>query len=245
MQLDRVRVVLVETSHPGNIGACARAMKNMGLSRLHLVRPGEYPHPEATARAAGAGDILEQAVVCDTLEEALSGCGVVIGASARRRRTQWPEFDPHACAEFLVGLDQAEEAAVVFGREHSGLSNDELDRCAYLVCIPSNPAYSSLNLAAAVQVIAYEIYQCRDRTEELKEEQTGTERKATLQEMDGLYLHMERALTDIGVLDPQNPRLLMRRLRRLYNRAGLIESEVNILRGILSAIQARSGRKTT
>lgn len=237
MRLDSIRVVLVETTHPGNIGASARAMKNMCLDRLYLVRPREFPHPEALARAAGAGDILERAVVCDSLEEALGGCGVVIGASARRRRTQWPELDPRGCAELLAGLGQ-EQVALVFGREHSGLNNKELDLCSHLAHIPSNPEYSSLNLAAAVQILAYEIHA---RTSQPSPEPAATtqERMATAEEMEGLYRHMEQALADIGFLDPRNPRLLMRRLRRLYNRAGLVESEVNILRGIFAAIQGR------
>ncbi len=152
-----VRVVLVETSHPGNIGAAARAMKTMGLTQLALVRPRHYPSAEASARASGATDLLDQAGVFDTLPEALDGCGLVIGASARQRALPWPLIAPRECGRRVVEAASRGEVGLVFGREQSGLTNDELQRCNLLVQIPANPAYSSLNLAMAVQVIAYEI----------------------------------------------------------------------------------------
>ena len=153
--LDNIRVVLVNTSHPGNIGGAARAMKNMGLSRLVLVEPRDFPSPEAEARASGASDVLESAQVVATLEEALVGCTVVLGTSARDRSLPWPLVDPRECGEKVIAeAGQGKEIALVFGREHAGLTNDELQRCHFHVHIPSSPDFSSLNLAAAVQVLS-------------------------------------------------------------------------------------------
>ena len=152
-----IRFVLVETSHPGNIGGVARAMKNMSLERLYLVNPRLFPHADATARASGADDILATAQVCDSLQQALEGCSMVFGASARRRSISWPMVDARESAQLAVEMGASGEVAVVFGREHSGLTNEELEQCNYLVHIPSNRDYSSLNIAAAVQVIAYEV----------------------------------------------------------------------------------------
>ena len=157
MSLANIRIVLVNTSHPGNIGACARAMKTMGLSALTLVQPKIFPSAEAIARAAGAEDILDNASVCDSLGQALSGCVLVIGSSARARTIEWPLLIPRECASRLVQEAAHAPVALVFGREHSGLSNEELDRCHFLTRIPANPAFASLNIASAVQVFAYEI----------------------------------------------------------------------------------------
>lgn len=234
--LDNVRVVLVGTTHPGNIGASARAMKTMGLSQLALVAPQHYPSAEATARASGADDILYRAQVADDLAAALVDCSVVAGASARRRGLSGPELTPREAAGELLAVAADAPVAVLFGRESSGLSNDELDHCHYLVRIPANPNFSSLNLAAAVQVLAYEL-----RVSALAGRMPRVEptRPAPAAEMERFYAHLQQALLAAGFLNSANPRHLMRRLRRLFNRARPDQTEVNILRGILSAL-ARS-----
>ena len=233
-----LRIVLVETSHPGNIGAAARAMKTMSLNRLYLVNPYAFPDPGATSRAAGADDLLESAIVCDHLDAALSGCSLVIGASARRRSLDWPMVDPRQAATLLC--NEPGETALVFGRERSGLSNDELDRCQRLMQIPSNPDYSSLNLAAAVQVATYEVMMQRHAT--TQPAAAPGDPLASSDELEGLFAHMEGTLQQIGFLDPNNPRHMMRRLRRLYARTRLEQTEVNILRGILSETQRMLGQ---
>ena len=156
--LSNIRIVLVHTSHPGNIGATARAMKNMRLEQLVLVQPAQFPSAEATARASGADDLLARARCCATLDEAVADCALVIGASARLRSVRWQEFDPRACAQEVLQASAHAPVALVFGREQSGLTNEELERCHALVHIPSNPEYASLNLAQAVQVLAYEVH---------------------------------------------------------------------------------------
>ncbi len=237
--LSNIRIVLVNTSHPGNIGACARAMKTMKLSSLYLVQPRTFPSAEATARASGADGILEDAQVFDTLDAALAGCGLVIGASARQRTIAWPELTPRECARQVIAQCARAPVALVFGREHSGLTNSELERCNALVRIPSNPDFSSLNIAAAVQILAYEIL-LASLEPALHEASETEEVPATAAEMELLYSHMQQALMDIDFLDPANPRQLMRRLRRLFNRPQLDKIEVNILRGILAAAQAKN-----
>ncbi len=238
MSLDHVRIVLVNTSHPGNIGACARAMKTMNLSSLYLVQPKVFPSAEATARASGADGILAGARVFETLEAALAGCGLVIGASARQRTIAWPELTPRECARQTIALCARAPVALLFGREHSGLTNSELERCNALVRIPSNPDFSSLNIAAAVQILAYEIMLENLESAPRPLSETGAE-PASAAELERLYEHMQQALMGIGFLDPANPRQLLRRLRRLFNRARLDKIEVNILRGILTAVQTR------
>ena len=245
--LSRLRVVLVETSHPGNIGAAARAMKTMGLARLALVSPKRFPCAEATAMAAGADDILYEAELHDSLDAALSGAAWVIGASARdRRRIDWPVLAPRDFArEALVRAAEA-EVAVVFGREDSGLGNAELDRCHALLRIPTDERYPSLNLAAAVQVAAWELREAAldaepgDVVPAAEPEQRLRETVSSA-DMEGFYQHLERALVAVDYLDPQHPRLLMRRLRRIYNRVQPDRPELNILRGIVAAME-RSGR---
>lgn len=227
--LDSIRIVLVGTTHPGNIGAAARAMKTMGLERLYLVAPARFPDAEATARASGADDVLASAVVCGDLAAALSGCSLVFGASARRRTLAWPEVDARECARQASA--HAGEVALVFGREHSGLSNPELDHCHALVHIPANPEYSSLNLASAVQLVTYEVRMAAAAPEPAP--QAG-EALASSEDVERFYAHLEQTLVAIGFLDPANPRQLMRRLRRLFNRARLERTELNILRGILT-----------
>ncbi|WP_455217691.1 RNA methyltransferase [Kaarinaea lacus] len=235
--LNMVRIVLVEPSHPGNIGATARAMKNMGLSQLFLVNPKTFPHADATSRASGADDVLAQVVVCESLDEALSGCHLVIGASARLRRLSIPQWNPRQCAEETLDRIPGQVPAIVFGREHSGLTNEELGRCHQLVHIPSNPDYSSLNLAAAVQVICYELRMAMEAVKEITPGEVSPQSPVPAEEMERFYEHLRETLVDIGFLDPENPRIMMRRLRRLFNRSGPDDVEMNILRGILTAAQ--------
>ncbi|MCY1536493.1 tRNA (cytidine/uridine-2'-O-)-methyltransferase TrmJ [compost metagenome] len=240
--LQNIRVVLVNTSHPGNIGGAARAMKNMGLSRLVLVEPVDFPSSEAVARASGATDILDAAQVVATLEAALVGCSLVLGTSARDRRIPWPLLDPRECG--TTACEQAQqggEVALVFGREYAGLTNEELQRCHFHVHIPSDPEFSSLNLAAAVQVLAYEVRMAwlaarQQPTKTIKLEAAAdiNAQPVTADELESYYTHLEQALVEIGFLDPDRPRHLMSRLRRLYGRSGISKLEMNILRGILT-----------
>lgn len=245
--LKNIRIVLVCTTHPGNIGAVARAMKTMGLSRLYLVSPERYPHVEATARASGADDVLAQAQVVGSLEEALVGCTLVFGASARQRTIAWPQVDPRQCAALATAEALTGEVAVVFGRERSGLTNDELERCHYLTNIPSNPAFPSLNIAAAVQVVTYELMMASLAAQPVVEggddNAAGEVPWATTEEMEQFYTHLWQTLVDIEFVDPAKPRLLARRLRRLFNRARLDKNEFNMLRGILAAAQAQTNIK--
>jgi tRNA (cytidine32/uridine32-2'-O)-methyltransferase len=243
--LQNIRVVLVGTSHPGNIGGAARAMKNMGLSRLVLVDPKVFPSPEASARASGADDILQYTQVVATLEEALTGCTLVLGTSARDRSLPWPLLDPRESGVLVSEqAGQGAEVALVFGREHAGLTNDELQRCHYHVHIPSDPAFSSLNLAAAVQVLSYEVRMSWLAAQaEVTPDQSNAVTPvrnadlATMDEMEGFYGHLESTLVAIGFLDPEKPRHLMARLRRLYGRSEVEKSELSILRGVLTETQ--------
>jgi tRNA (cytidine32/uridine32-2'-O)-methyltransferase len=243
--LQNIRVVLVNTSHPGNIGGAARAMKNMGLTRLVLVEPQDFPSHEASARASGADDILAAAQVVGSLEDALVGCNLVLGTSARERSLPWPLIDPRECGTKSVAhAAQGEEIALVFGREHAGLTNDELQRCHFHVHIPSNPDFSSLNLGAAVQVLAYEVRMAwlasageQSQGDKPQAASAGVSELATMDEMELFYGHLEKTLVDIGFLDPEKPRQLMPRLRRLYGRSGIDRSEMSILRGILTETQ--------
>lgn len=237
--LSNIRFVLVGTTHPGNIGAAARAMKTMGMANLHLVQPKIYPSAEATTRASGADDVLHGAVVHDSLESALSGCRYAFAMSARLRHLHVPVMNPRQAVEELEKFDDDAQIAFVFGREHSGLSNDELDRCHYLVNIPANPEYSSLNLAAAVQVIAYELRMTFKPQIEFG--RIGEDREAiNAEDLFHLYEHFERSLTTIGFLNPENPKYLMRRIRRLFNRADLDRNELQILHGILRAAETKA-----
>jgi len=213
-------------------------MKNMYLSRLYLVSPQSYPSAEATSRASGADDLLAEAVVTDSLEEAVAGCNVVFGASARLRRLDWPQVDARECGvQAALRARSGGEVALVFGREHSGLTNAEMERCNYLVHIPSNPDYSSLNLGAAVQVLAYEVSMAMGAQSDLA---TPQNQPVSSAELERLYAHLEETLVEIDFLDPDNPGQLMRRLRRLFNRSHLEQTEVNILRGILTAAQKQT-----
>lgn len=234
-----IRIVLVNTTHPGNIGGAARAMKNMGLERLYLVAPKEYPSDKAVWRSAGATDVLDKAVVVETLDEAIAGCSLVVGTSARERRIPWPLLDPRQCGESIWAEAGQHEVALLFGREDRGLTNEELHKCNYHVHIPANPEYSSLNLATAVQVICYEIRMAYLQAEEGKTlpQHQWDMPPAEAQALDSYYQHLEQTLVDLGFLDPENPKQTMTRLRRLYNRVRMDQMELNILRGVLTAMQ--------
>lgn len=246
MDFSKIRIVLVETSHPGNIGAAARAMMNMGLSRMVLVKPRHWPAQEARSMAASALQVLDDAVVVDTLEQAVADCHVVIGTSARLRNMPVPLLDPQECASKIVSLP-GHDIALVFGREISGLSNEELHRCHYHVHIPVNPDYSSLNLAAAVMVLCYELRKAMlalnganesgvSKTAEQWEEDWD-QVPATAEEVERFLVHLENVLIRLDFHKPQYKRPLMRRLRRLYQRVQLDSMEVNILRGMLTATE--------
>jgi TrmH family RNA methyltransferase len=242
--LTNVRFVLVEPSHPGNVGGVARAMKTMGLSRLALVRPEQFPSAEATARASGADDVLYHAALFEDLPAAVADCVLTVGTSARRRTLEWPELSPREAAPVLLEAAALGPVAVVLGRESSGLTNVELERCQYLLRIPANPEYSSLNLAAAAQVVAYELRVAAESGAAQAGSGEGEAELATAAELEGLLVHLEETATAIGFLDPAAPRYLMRRLWRLVHRARLDHTEVNILRGFLKAVLLAAGRRS-
>lgn len=237
--LDRIRVVLTRTSHPGNIGSAARAMKTMGLSRLYLVKPKHFPDPQADALAAGAGDILAAAVVVDSLAEALAGTISATAMTARRRELATaPHWAREAAAE-LATASTGGEVALVFGNETAGLTNDEVGLCRQWALIPTSDTYRSLNLAQAVQIMAYELRLAAvDPGAPPVVTETGL--PASHEEIEGLMGHLERAAVSSGFLDPAQPKRLMPRMRRMFARAGLEREEVAILRGMLSAFE--SGR---
>lgn len=246
MNLDNIKIIMVGTTHSGNIGAAARAMNNMCISNLVLVDP-QCPVGEiAYGRASGANAVLDQRTTVTSLGQALGDCELVIATSARRRSLAWPELDPAQMAGKLFDMHATARVALVFGREHSGLTNEELQMCNYMVCIPTNPAFSSLNVASAVQVICYEIYRqfCvvpeatildtdKDGSRLLDED----ELPATSGEVEGYFEHLDQVLTATRFLNPDNPGITMQRLRRLYLRSGLSRNEVNILRGMLTAVE--------
>lgn len=239
--LENFRIVLCQTSHPGNIGSTARAMKTMGLRHLYLVQPKKFPHAEATALAAGATDLLDNARVCETLEEALTGCAFAIGLSARKRQLSHELVDVRQAALQASQVAATQPIALVFGTEMSGLSNAELDLCQMLAMIPADPAFSSLNLAAAVQVMCYEVRMALldgGMTIEPPDQPL-----ASNEDLEMLYRHMEETLINIGFLNPIAPGRLMQRLRRLYARARPEKEEVNILRGILTHTNEPRPRK--
>jgi tRNA (cytidine32/uridine32-2'-O)-methyltransferase len=236
-----IRIVLVGTTHPGNIGAVARAMKNMGLSDLALVNPRHFPHDDATARASGATDVLDAAKVVSSLSEALTDCVYVAGASARSRTINWPSMGPRDCAERMILESKQGVVAAVFGRENSGLHNDDLDLCHTLLTIPTDPGFSSLNLAMAVQVLTYEL-----RVAGMVDPGPGFDSEAppaTGEEMERFYTHLQQVLMDIQFLNPDNPRYLMRRMRRMFIRTRPDKNEANILRGFLTAIDRTREKK--
>ena len=235
--INNIHIVLVGTTHPGNIGAAARAMKNMSQKSLRLVNPKIYPSAEATARATGADDVLINAVVFDDLKEAISDFDFVIGTSARTRSIPWPMMTPRECAEHIEKKSY-KSVAIIFGRESSGLSNEELELCNRVLQIPTNPEYSSLNIAAAVQIVCYELFLLSNIND--NNDQTVDEYKIVNHEkMEQLYQHMEECMLDVDFLDKTNPGKLMHRIRRLFNRSQVEENEWKILRGFLSNIQAK------
>ena len=242
--LDRVRIVLSHTSHPGNIGAAARAMKTMGLSCLALVNPKSFPDPEAVSRAVGADDILERAMVCSSLDEALSGCIYAVAASARHRSLgpapmQARESGPVVLERALEG-----DVALVFGNETAGLSNEEVQRCQATVFIPANPEYTSLNLGAAVQLLCYELRLAAfiGRPPVVTKTVPFASPLATNDDVERFYVHLERVMIATEFLDPAQPKRLIPKLRRLFGRAELERDEINILRGILDAVEKKIGK---
>lgn len=247
--MPNIRIVLVNPSHPGNVGAAARAMKNMGLSQLVLVEPQEFPDPRALWRAAGAKDIVESARVVQSLDEAIGDCQLVVGTSARERRIPWPLVNPKVCAERIFQQPEGAKVAVMFGREDSGLTNDELQRCNLHVNVPTSDNYRSLNLAMAVQIISYEL---RMRYLGLSDEQAAGQQALSVDEMDEwdeplataedierLQQHIAETLAQLEFFDPANPRQLLTRIRRFFVRSRMDQMELNILRGVLTEIQKK------
>ena len=239
MSLNNIRIVLVAPSHPGNIGAAARAMKTMGLSQLALVNPLRYPDPQAEWRAASATDVLDQCRVCASLDEAIADCHWVVGASARPRRIPWPVADVRASAGKLLAEAAAGQAAVLFGREADGLSNEELQRCNAHLRIPASPDYPSLNLAMAVQVVAYELFVAQAAPVEAEWDRPP----ATAAEVEAMLAHLEQLLVAADFLDPGNPGQTLTRLRRLAVRASLDQTEVRMLRGIATQLEKHGGNR--
>ncbi|HEX2567123.1 MAG TPA: RNA methyltransferase [Burkholderiales bacterium] len=234
MRLDHVRIVLCRPQHPGNIGAAARAMKTMGLSDLRLVAPLRYPDPESQWMATHALDVLQAAQVHAKLEEAISDCVAAFALSVRPR--EWAPAVLEARAAAAKALELEGKVAFVFGAERTGLENDEVFACQYLVHIPSSPGQGSLNLAQAVQVVAYELFMATAAGAiEFPEKRR---KRATVQDLEGLYAHLEQAAVGVGFLDPGSGSKLRERWRRLFARAELEREEVNILRGLLNALQA-------
>lgn len=248
-RLDAIRIVMVETTHPGNIGSAARAMKTMGLSDLRLVQPRVFPSVESTALASGAADVLAQAQVCDTLDDALADAELVIATSARERRIPWPCISARELSAVLQKEPENRRIAILFGREDRGLTNDELQRCNLHVTIPSNKEYGVLNVAAAVQVICYEL-RMATLGEQIDASDTHSHRyqqplpelpwdqpAASQQEQQFMLEHLARMMQKSGFLDPENPGQVLTRMRRLFLRARPDKMEVSILRGVLSALE--------
>jgi tRNA (cytidine32/uridine32-2'-O)-methyltransferase len=247
--LKKIRIVLVNTSHPGNIGAVARAMKNMGLAQLYLVEPKKYPDEQAFRRSAGAVNILEDAVVVPTLGEAIEDCQLVIGASARGRSIPWPLLNPRECAKRAYAESASLESAnvaFVFGREDRGMTNDELQRCHLHMNIPADPDYTSLNLAMAVQVVCYELRMSHLEPELSNDaEQEWDEDWAKSDDVERYFVHLQAVLEQIRFLKPSAPKQLMTRFRRIYMRTRLDTMEVSMLRGMLTGVQHAIKRAET
>lgn len=232
--LERIKIVLIETSHSGNIGSAARAMKTMGLSNLYLVSPKQPIDEQAFALCAGADDILKRAVCVPTLAEAVADCSLVIGSSARLRHLSQRLIEPKPCAEKVIEHTKCGQVAIIFGRERIGLTNEELLKCRYHLSIPANPNYSSLNLAMAVQLVCYELRQAwLAQFEKLETVDAIGETYPTFAEMEYFFQHTEQLYTKLGFIQNQG---VMQKLRRLYQRVGLEKNELNILRGMLSAV---------
>lgn len=234
--LSNIRVVLINTFHPGNIGAAARAMKNMGLSKLYLVEPEEYPSPEADSRAAGAKDLLDNAIVVNSLEEAIADCQLVIGTSARTKRTfDRPLLDARKGAEKAVAEAHSGEIAIVFGRETMGLHNEELAQCHFHVFIPANPEYPVLNVSQAIQLLCYEIFMaCENKTYTEVEEEYPRHKEMAL-----FYQHLEKVLRLTDFIIPQHEGKVVEKLHRFFNRSRPEKTELNMLRGILASVEEK------
>ncbi|MDP1592656.1 MAG: RNA methyltransferase [Gallionella sp.] len=239
--LTNVRVVLSHTSHPGNIGAAARAMKTMGLHHLCLINPRHFPDPQASAMAAGADDILQNARVCGSIDEALQGVALTVGMTARQRDISNQVMMPREAMPRVLQQALTQPVALLFGTEMSGLTNEEVSRAQLLVNIPAHPDFSSLNLAAAVQVIAYEMMVASQSASPV----TQPTQAAAHEQVEGFLTHLEKTLMEIGFFTTQNPARMMQRLRRLYARARLEADEINILRGILSVTTEYNARLKT
>ena len=240
--LDNVKIVLVETSHTGNMGSAARAMKTMGLTNLCLVNPIIKPDSQSISLAAGASDIIKQAQIFSSLEEAVADCSLVIGTSARPRSLQWPNLTPKECGDKIIAEAACHaQVALVFGRERVGLTNDELQKCHFHVGIPANPDYSSLNLAMSVQVLSYEIRMSMLSTQNssLKLDHQDVIEYPKDEDIERFYQHLEQTLLQTGFINPNHPGQIMGRLRRLFTRARIEQQELNILRGILTSVDKR------
>ncbi|MCU7836298.1 MAG: RNA methyltransferase [gamma proteobacterium symbiont of Taylorina sp.] len=235
MSLENIRIVMINTSHPGNIGAAARVMKNMGLKRLYLVQPKSFPNYEATAMASGASDLLANAVVCDSFEEALAGCHLVLGTTARERKIQHEFINAREAGLLTADETKQQQVALVFGRERTGLTNDETGLCHKLINIPTNPDYSSLNVASAVQIVSYEVMMSHASHDSAAA--NSSIEYASSENVQRFYQHLEQTLVDIDFLKVKQSPQLMSKLRHIYNRVRLSEDEVNILRGILTKTQ--------
>lgn len=241
--LENVRIVLVNTSDCRNIGSAARAMKTMGLTELYLVDPIEMPNGQAQALAAGATDVLANAKVVNTMEEAVSDCGLVVGTSARSRTLPWPMLDPRECGVKMIAESTDYSVALVFGRESSGLTNEELQLCHFHVQIPANPEYSSLNLAMAVQTLSYEVRMAYLADEQKAHNNSNEDEEyPVVEETERMFEHFEQALKATGFIVPSHPGLVMTKLRRFINRARPDTKEVKMWRGILSSVE-KSARK--
>ena len=235
-----IKVVLVGTTHPGNIGAAARAIKTMGLSKLDLVCPKEFPSNEATYRSKAAKDILEKASIHETLFESVKGCEMVIGTSARNRKVPWPVLNPkNASKEINKAVKNNSKVAIVFGREDRGLTNEELGLCNLHIHIPTNEDYSSLNLAQAVQIVTYEIRMNFLELESLKNDQEWDVELASAEQTERLIEHMDELMKEVEFYDVENPRKLLMRVRRFFKRSGIDVMETNIFRGLFSTIQKK------
>ena len=236
-----IRFVLVRTSHPGNIGASARAIRTMGYERLVLVHPARFPHEDATALAAGAADTLERAAVVPDLVSAIADCELVLGCTARRRAVQLPELSPRAAAARVFAATPGAQVAIVFGNERSGLENDELMRCHAAVHIPADPTFSSLNLSQAVQVLAYELRLAQlEAAASVESAPARDDPAATAEQLEHFFAHLAATLQDIDFHKGRSPRTIMKRLRRLFLRADLEQREVRILRGIFDDAQRKA-----
>lgn len=243
MMLERVKVVLVGTTHSGNIGSAARAMKVMGLSQMVLVDPQCQVDAQAIALAAGASEIALNAQIYPTLEAAVADCGLVVGTSARSRTLEWPMLEPRECGEKLISEANQHSVAMVFGRERTGLTNDELQLCHYHVCVPANPEYSSLNLAMAVQLLSYEVRMAYLALQQSSQSSTLQEEYPRHQELERFYAHLEQVIMQTEFISAQQPGQVMNKPRRMFTRARPEAQEINILRGILTSVQKSISRK--